>query len=71
MKVLIRKDIRSYLTMKDKKSRYKFIHELVITTFKGLRPTGLQIDHKDRNSLNNNLNNLIFINIFSILINAF
>jgi len=37
------------------------IHTLVATHFIGERPIGLEIDHKDRNPLNNNLNNLRYI----------
>lgn len=38
--------------------KYKFVHDLVATTFIGPRPTGLVINHKDGNKKNNNFKNL-------------
>lgn len=37
------------------------IHNLVATHFIGERPIGMDIDHKDRNPFNNNVNNLRYI----------
>ena len=39
----------------------KLFHHLVAEQFIGERPDGLVIDHIDRNSLNNNVNNLRYI----------
>lgn len=47
---------------KNGKLQKQFIHTLVATHFLGKRPIGLDIDHKDRNRLNNNVNNLRYIN---------
>lgn len=38
-----------------------FIHYLVCLSFYGNRPEGKQIDHKDSNKLNNNLENLEYV----------
>lgn len=38
-----------------------FVHHLVCKAFIGERPDNLVIDHKDRNKLNNNINNLHYI----------
>ena len=51
-----------YFQMKrDKKSKNYLIHHLVAECFIGIRPTGLVIDHIDRNKLNNNFENLRYI----------
>jgi hypothetical protein len=41
-----------------KKRVSELVHRLVIQTWEGIIHTGLQVDHIDRNRLNNNLNNL-------------
>lgn len=39
----------------------KYVHQLVIKHFCGDRPEGLCIDHKDRNKLNNSVENLHYV----------
>jgi len=46
---------------KNGKLKFIKIHILVATHFIGERPIGYDIDHKDRNPLNNNVSNLRFI----------
>lgn len=38
-----------------------YIHKLVMEAFKGKRPDGYEIDHIDRNPLNNDLSNLRYV----------
>lgn len=45
-------------------SKLKFVHHLVAYNFLGPRSEGLQIDHKDRNKLNNKANNLEYVTPF-------
>jgi len=44
----------------NKRNNYLF-HHLVAEQFIGIRPEGLEIDHIDRNKLNNNVSNLRYI----------
>lgn len=48
----------SFHLKKDQKWRWFYIHLLVLETFVGLRPKGMQGCHNDGNPLNNNLDNL-------------
>jgi len=41
--------------------KMRTIHSLVAEAFLGLRPEGFQINHKDGNKLNNNIDNLEYI----------
>ena len=51
-----------YFQMKrDNKSKNYLIHQLVAEHFIGPRPENLDIDHIDRNKLNNNFNNLRYV----------
>ena len=45
---------------KNGKSITKTLHTLILTTFSGIRPEGLQCRHLDGNKLNNNLSNLVW-----------
>lgn len=45
----------------NKKRIRKFIHELVLLAYEGPKPKGLEVNHIDLNSLNNNLDNLEYI----------
>jgi len=49
---------RYYITVAKKTER---IHRLVALLFIGERPDGLDIDHKDRNQLNNRVDNLHYV----------
>ena len=42
----------------DGKGKHKFVHRLVWEAYNGPVPVGLEIDHIDRDRLNNNLSNL-------------
>jgi len=46
---------------KNGKRKFIKIHKLVATHFIGERPIGLDIDHKDRDKLNNNVSNLRYV----------
>jgi hypothetical protein len=46
---------------KNRKGKSLHIHSLVATHFIGERPIGFHIDHKDRDKLNNKVNNLRYI----------
>jgi hypothetical protein len=48
------------LQREGKRKNY-LIHHLVAEYFIGIRPIGLEIDHIDRNKLNNNVNNLRYV----------
>ena len=51
-----------YFQLKRKKKRTNMLfHQLVAEQFIGERPDGLEIDHIDRNKLNNNVSNLRYI----------
>jgi hypothetical protein len=50
-----------FQVVRDKKRINYLIHHLVAKVFIGDRPDGLVIDHIDRNSLNNNINNLRYV----------
>lgn len=55
------KDSNSYLQVglsKNGRSRYFFVHRLVLTAFVSPRPPGLQCRHMDGDSTNNRLGNL-------------
>lgn len=49
---------KSITLQKDKKPHKRFIHRLVLETFVGFCPEGLQCRHLDSDKLNNNLANL-------------
>jgi HNH endonuclease/NUMOD4 motif-containing protein len=44
-----------------KKPRSRCVHDLVMAAFVGPKPTGMQVDHKDANKLNNALSNLEYV----------
>ena len=48
-------------TLKHIKSTVKHVHRLVLEAFVGLRPDGLQCNHKDGNKTNNVLSNLEWV----------
>ena len=52
---------RYFQIQRDGKRINKLFHHLVAQEFIGERPEGLEIDHKDRNPTNNNVNNLRYI----------
>ena len=52
---------RYYQTNRGGKRKNTLFHHMVAHCFIGERPEGLVIDHIDRNSLNNNVNNLRYI----------
>jgi len=49
-----------YLTV-NLRRKYKYIHRLVLETFKGPCPKGMECNHKDGNKQNNKLSNLEWI----------
>lgn len=48
----------SFMFHVNKKRYRKYIHTLVLEAFVGKRPNNLQVNHKDGNKLNNNVENL-------------
>lgn len=52
---------RSCEFVKEKKYRIRHIHRIVAETFIGEQPTGLVVDHIDRNRQNNKLSNLHYV----------
>ena len=46
---------------KDGKRKCKYVHVLVMETFKGKKPLGYEINHIDEDKTNNSLNNLEFL----------
>ena len=49
------------ILFKNGKSKYATVHSLLAQHYIGERPVGFDIDHIDRNPLNNNLKNLRYI----------
>lgn len=49
---------RIYIRYGNKVRKHWLVHILVYETFKGKIPPGLQVDHEDRNPLNNEIDNL-------------
>ncbi len=47
--------------LKNKVRRHYEIHSLIANAFIGIRPIGMQVNHKDGNSENNNLLNLEYV----------
>ena len=52
-----------------KQVRKVFIHRVVAECWLGARPEGMQVDHIDRNSLNNHYSNLRYVNKNTQMIN--
>ena len=59
--LLNRGPYRYFQVLRNKKRINYLFHHLVARYFIGKRPEGLVIDHIDRNSLNNNVNNLRYV----------
>lgn len=54
---------RSVALTKDGKVKHLTVHQLVMSTFIGPPPEGMNIDHYDQNKLNNKLCNLSYMTI--------
>ena len=56
---------------KNKKSHSFLVHRLVLKAFVGVCPDGKQINHKDGNKTNNNLENLEYVTASENVLHAF
>lgn len=56
-----RKYYRAAWLNKDGCNKYRSVHHLVLEAFVGLRPSGLECNHKDGNPSNNRLDNLEWV----------